>query len=129
MFPKRILITSNPIGHKKYFNSTFLLCYGRCIAYAYSPDDDTLKKDYGENGKKLWRLLEQIEGINFQLHPYNLEIQKTTALKWKEVEPNVIWSIKKVYGPFKIKKEKFILRLLYTIRRNLLQPLFPKLYK
>lgn len=133
-----IKVIENPIGYAHYYHTNFPLYNknergeSQACSYAYVPKDDKLKNDFGEIGAKLWiALFKSSLSIKIKMpEQYILDISKISeAYTWQEIEGVIFQTIEKIYGKIRIKRENILLRFCYLIRRNILYPLFPKLYK
>lgn len=128
MYEHRVLITRSAPGHATYYCPTFPITNG-WTSYSYDPNDETLLKDHGENGKNLFRALQKIPGTDFNLSGYQLEVKKAPALRWKEIDGQVLSAIRNIYGEFKIDRGNIMKRIAYSLRNNITHPLFPCLYR
>ncbi len=129
-FPKRVQIADGAEDYRRSFRSSFQLsCRSSVVSYGFAPKDADLVRDHGEQGKNLWRALEQIDGIDWNLAGYYLGVRKVGGLKWKEVEPLVLKALRDVHGDFEVVRENVVVRLCYILRRNVFEILFPHWYK
>ena len=127
----RIYVQENPSDLERYFATNFeLVRDDGYIVGTYTTDKNSLIKTIGwKFAVDFFEDLDKISGITFNFSKFQVKIKLRSAMKWSEIESSLFVLVEKYYGKFYVERESWMKRLAYKIRRNVLEPLFPKLYK
>lgn len=118
----------------RYYYSNFRLTTKKdsfsWAGYTELPGTDKLVWKFGRQGADVLIELHHQKGVHrLKLSSYQLTVTRHWAFKWKDLEPEILADIKRNFGSFRVRRDNIVTRMLYVIARNVMEPLFPKLYR
>jgi len=115
----RIFVKENESGYTRYYYANWRLTdQGMDVIYAGGPTYERIVKDHGEKGATLYmKVYNMTTSFGFTLMRGYLKVSRNPAVKWEEIEPQILDAIREVHGNFKIERESVAVRFTRNIRR------------